>query len=412
MNGTDRLERELTAWFADTAAPHVPDFTADILGATATMRQRPRWSFPTRWLPAALVPRTPRLTVRPLPWRTIAFLALIGLLLAAAVSLYAGSQPRLPAPFGLAANGLVAYGELGEIWTVDPVTGARTKIVSMTGGNKAPRFSRDGTRIAFLHPVQGGDALAITRADGTHLLTSRGEPFVGADTDSIAWSPDGRWVAVVADWEADRTVYLVDTSSGVVRNLKVANIDTEPYWRPPDGRQLMYLGTAGGGLRRLLIIDVESSVVDDVPGSGPELGLRPGGWTPDGERFVVHHAGETRAWTSLLDPETGDQSPLPIAFGRVSNDGSRVVGHQMQDGREVLCVMTISDATAPCLPVAEQPDLPDYERAAGTYWSPDDRWIAVYTRDDRWVLLDPAGGPPITPAWIENGGDSWQRLAP
>jgi hypothetical protein len=84
MNGTDRLERELTTWFADTAAPRVPDFTADILGATATMRQRPRWSFPTRWLPAALVPRMPRWTVRPLPWRTIALLALIGLLLAAA----------------------------------------------------------------------------------------------------------------------------------------------------------------------------------------------------------------------------------------------------------------------------------------------------------------------------------------
>ena len=51
MNGTDRLERELTTWFADTATPQTPDWTADILSATATMRQRPRWSFPARWLP-------------------------------------------------------------------------------------------------------------------------------------------------------------------------------------------------------------------------------------------------------------------------------------------------------------------------------------------------------------------------
>src|SRR6185503_3879196 len=119
------LERELTAWFADTAAPQTPDWTADILGATATMRQRPRWLFPTRWLPAAVVPRLPRLTLQPVPLRTIALLALLGLLLAAAVTLYVGSRPRLPAPFGPAANGLVAYAEGGEIWTVDPVTGDR-----------------------------------------------------------------------------------------------------------------------------------------------------------------------------------------------------------------------------------------------------------------------------------------------
>ena len=75
MNGNDRLERELTTWFADTATPRTPDWTADILAATATMRQRPRWSFPARWLPAAVVPRLPRLTLRPVPWRTIALLA-------------------------------------------------------------------------------------------------------------------------------------------------------------------------------------------------------------------------------------------------------------------------------------------------------------------------------------------------
>ena len=149
MNGTDRLERELTAWFADTAAPQTPDWTADILAATSTVRQRPRWSFPTRWLPAAVVPRLPRLTRQPVPWRTIALLALLGLLLAAAVTLYVGSRPRLPAPFGPAANGLVAYEELGEIWTVDPITGAREKIVSLNGGNKAPPFlpRRDARRV-------------------------------------------------------------------------------------------------------------------------------------------------------------------------------------------------------------------------------------------------------------------------
>ena len=130
MNRTDRLERELTTWFADTATPRTPDWTADILAATSTIRQRPRWSFPARWLPAAVVPRLPRLALGPVPWRTIALLAALVLLLAAAVALYVGSRPRLPAPFGPAANGLVAYAEDGDIWTVDPITGVRKAIVT------------------------------------------------------------------------------------------------------------------------------------------------------------------------------------------------------------------------------------------------------------------------------------------
>jgi WD40 repeat protein len=281
LNGTDRIERELTTWFADTAAPRVPDYTADILGATATIRQRPRWSFPARWLPAAVVPRLPRLTQRPVPWRTIALLALLGLLLAATLTLYIGSRPRVPAPFGPAANGLVAYAELGGIWTVDPVTGVRQKIVSLTGSNDAPRFSRDGTRLAFLRKVVGGQSLAMTRADGSQIVLSKSVPFVEADTDSIAWSPDGRMVAVVADGGTGRTTYLVDTTTGEVRDLDTPGVDVEAYWRPPDGHQLMYMRSTAGRLQPVLV-SVADGPRSERPIGDPERDLRPGGWTPDG----------------------------------------------------------------------------------------------------------------------------------
>ena len=41
-------------------------------------------------------------------------------------------------------NGLVAYAEDGDIWTVDPVTGERKAIVSLAGDDVAPRWSRTG----------------------------------------------------------------------------------------------------------------------------------------------------------------------------------------------------------------------------------------------------------------------------
>ena len=421
MNGTDRLERELTTWFADTATPQTPDWTADILSATATMRQRPRWSFPARWLPAAVVPRLPRLTLQPVPWRTIALLALLGLLLAAAVTLYVGSRPRVPAPFGPAENGLVAYAEDGEIWTVDPLTGVRKQIVTPTSGNVAPRFSRDGTRLAFLRPADVGQLLAITNADGSGLVESKGKPLIDPDTDSIAWSPDGRWVVVVANAGPPRapgtfglrTTYLVDATTGKVRDLDTPGIDTELYWRPPDGRQLMYVSQIGVDDRALFIVDIEHPGVDPVPIGEPELNLRPGGWTPNGERFVVHHwPGEVEPWTSFLDPETGADERLPISFGRVSNDGTRIVGYRDFVGNSILCVMPLPGGD--CVPVAEGDLVPDWEHTAGLQWSPDDQWIVVFPQGDGlgWLLLNPEGGPPITPVWSERGVETWQRLAP
>ena len=58
--------------------------------------------------------------------------------------------------------------------------------------------------------------------------------------------------------------------------------------------------------------------------------------------------------------------------------------------------------------------MPDFEHTAGLQWSPDDHWIVVYPQDEEtgWVLLDPEGGPAITPVWSERGLETWQRLAP
>jgi dipeptidyl aminopeptidase/acylaminoacyl peptidase len=410
MNGTDRLERELTAWFGDAAAPRVPDYTPDIVRATATMRQRPRWSFLTRWLPAGLIPRLPHMTVRRVPWRAIALLAVLGLLLAATLTLYLGSPPRVPPPFGPAENGLVTYAEDGDIWTVDPVTAERRAIVAGLETDLAPRWSRDGTRVAFLREViPRHHLLVVANGDGSDVVES-GASFVEADIDSIVWSPNGRWVAVAAGPATGRTMSLIDTSTGEVRELDTPDIDVEMYWRPPDGRQLMYVRAIGDD-RQLVLVDVLDAEVKTAPLGKPELGLRPGGWTPDGERFVVHHWPGEVPYTSLLDPETGQEERLEIAFGRMSNDGMRMVGYGDFFRDPFLCVMSLPDGE--CVPIAEGDLLPDWEHTAGLHWSPDDRWIVVYPQDDRgWVLLDPETGTPIEPAWSDRGVESWQRVAP
>ena len=42
----DRLTAELPDLLVKIAAPHIPDYTDDVLAVTAAIRQRPRWTFP------------------------------------------------------------------------------------------------------------------------------------------------------------------------------------------------------------------------------------------------------------------------------------------------------------------------------------------------------------------------------
>ena len=146
------MDRDLPIWFHETARPRLPDYTDDVIRQATAIRQRPRWTFLERWLPVAV--SLDRVPVAPLPWRRIGLLVALGLLAVAAV-VAVGSRPRLPEPFGRAANGLVAYGWGGDIFTVDPGTGARrgsspgrpmtTIPASRSTGPTSPSFEMRGT---------------------------------------------------------------------------------------------------------------------------------------------------------------------------------------------------------------------------------------------------------------------------
>src|SRR6476661_10341947 len=129
MTTERRLTRDLPEILGDLATAPYPDYIDDVLATSATIRQRPAWTFPERWLPMVDLVRQPVLVPR-LPWRSIALAVVVLLALLAAAAVYIGSQQRVPPPFGPARNGLVAYDAGGDIYTADPVTGVATAIVS------------------------------------------------------------------------------------------------------------------------------------------------------------------------------------------------------------------------------------------------------------------------------------------
>jgi Tol biopolymer transport system component len=408
MNRYDAFERELTAWFIDTAAPRTPDYATDIVQLAATVRQRPRWTFPERWLPMSVITLVPR-PARPIPWRTIGGLALLALLLAAVAILYVGS-PRLPPPFGLAANGLVAYTQDGDILTVDPGTGVRAWITSGNEQDREARWSLDGTRLAFLRALPLGTPTPVMPAETVVIVDQAGKvaakstPIARIDIDAFAWSPDGRSIAV----GGDSVLSVVDADDGGVTRLEVGYLDLDVYWRPGDGREILFHGMTRDGGRGLVVVDVDRP--DDgrlLVAESIDESLRPNGWTPDGRRLLYTSDARSGVRLHVLDLTTGNDIVIDAAHGHVSNDGRRILALK----GEGPCVVSIEGGA--CDVIASPDRAYEGGFASGVQWAPDDAWILIREADQpgRAFLLDPTGGMERPPTWAESGGESWQRRA-
>jgi Tol biopolymer transport system component len=413
MSTTDRVERDLTAWFGETAAPRTPDYTDDILRQTAHSRQRPRWTFPERWLPMSVI-TFGRVTLRPVPWRAVGLLVALGLLLAVAAALYVGSPQRLPPPFGTAANGLVAYEKGGDIYAVDPTTNARRAVVVGSAVEGQPSYSLDGTRLAFVRTTGTGKVIVVADASGGNQVEIPMTPL--ADVGNLAWSPDGRWIAAPAGDGDTSTLWIVDTVARAASKIDGLALDDEGlYWRPPDGRQLMVTARESTGLR-FALVSPSDGTIELLPPVGYLGGqFRPAGWTPDGSRFA-YAADPTNGEVHVLDADgrhdiviqpsmKGDGTRYP----RLSNDGRRIlVMEGGPDGKTWLSVAP-SDGSKPAIRIS---DL--YPDGIGTHyiWSPDDSMIEFEPNMGPHVLLDPAGGPTSAPPWVTEGAESWQRRAP
>lgn len=348
-----------------------------------------------------------RRTIRTVPWKTVALLALLVLLLTAAAVLFAGSQPR-PAPMlGQAANGLVAYATDGDIFAVDPANGSRRAVITGETQDHSPHFSLDGMRMLFLRGDGTLDVPVIADADGRNPRVTNTPGISNIYPDSIVWSPDGRTVALLAAVDGVSTIHLIDAVDGTITVPSIDYQDGEINWRPPDGRAFMF--TEGSEYdERLVRYSLDTGKVDVLVPAPAGGDIRGAGWTADGTRLAYYAGGLQTAGTYVIDLASGRSTALEVGYGELSNDGRRVVGLRDDGNGTYLCVVPVEGGS--CAPITANFDGPwgwNYR------WSPDDTAILTTRSDGAELALDPDGGATqAQPAWMADGGKSWQRRAP
>ena len=426
--------RDLPEILGDLAAGPYPEYIDDILVQSAAVRQRPAWMFPERWIPMVDTVRLPAAVPR-LPWRAISLtVLLLALLLAAAVALFVGSPQRLPAPFGVAKSGLVAYDAGGDLFTADPVTGAATAILTGPEQDYGPRFSLDGRYLAFERWLASGQReIYIARADGRGLTLVTPKPVtlapaeIGREWETYKFSPDGRTLLIATQTAGVSGLSLAQTDGSGMRVLDVGMPAAEGSFRPPDGTEVLFIGTKASN-RGLFALNVAKGTVRPVLELRQGFDLAGPSWSPDGSRIAYWTwNGEAEGMNArshvVLADGTADQE-LPSPAGAVwnahatwSNDGTRLfLARGYTPGNEdVRGVVLPADGSSDGIEIAPAGSV-ETACCAAWIWSPDDtRLLGRATGrggSATQVLLDPSGGPVRPAPWSGSGDPAWQRLAP
>jgi TolB protein len=416
-NDLDRLMRQ---WMDDEAAVHEPADLADrVFAGTRRSRQLPAWLVFDRWTQMQLTMRRANAS------RLAPLLLLVGLLIAAllAAVVYIGSRPKVPPPFGVAANGRIAFLSDNQLYSVDPDGSGLLQLTNLPNGAASAVFSHDGTRIAYkgLSPDSPPDDvtlygdLVVADADGTNPVVIATHVLGMSPT---AWSPDDRevlWTGTNIEGTDEQVfVALADGSSPPVQIGDRTTANWGPSWSP-DGSLISYVsGTDfhvmnrdGTGIRK-----VNQRTYSEQSG---------GTWSPNGDGLVFE-AGElgiSDLWLVGLDGEperplaTSPQVETAPAF---SPDGEWVAFLRVAPDLEATTQVVVIRADG-----SGERTLPGAFGRSGPGWSPDGTRLLVGGSNPALVYeVDPFGsaeaeildlpGSPVFP----NGEaelPAWQRLA-
>jgi len=237
----------------------------------------------------------------------------------------------------------VVFSYAGDLWSVSDQGGRATRLTAHPGLELFPKFSPDGSMIAFTGQYDGDEQVYVIPATGgvPKQLTyypARGPLPArwGYDHQVMGWTPDGKSIlfrSLRDSWTiAEGRLYTVPVGGGPAKPLPPPSSGAATF--SPDGSRLFYSPLArdfrtwkryqGGWAQNLFIIDLKT------------LERKPIAHTVRTERDPMWFADDTLAFNSdrsgtfnlyKVDPATNEVVPLTrsttwdVRWPSQSNDG-------------------------------------------------------------------------------------------
>ncbi|MEZ5318950.1 MAG: amidohydrolase family protein [Vicinamibacterales bacterium] len=228
----------------------------------------------------------------------------------------------------------IVFDLLGDIYTMPVAGGTATRILGGPAFEMQPRFSPDGTRIAFASDRDGLWNIWTTKLDGSDPMQLSRER--GWFVNSPTWAPDGRAVFARRHFVGARSLgageiwmyHAAGGTSGLQITVRQnAQKDTGEPAVSPDGRyvyfskditpgsQFEYNKDPNGAIFQILRHDLETGEEEAVV-------TRPGGSvtprpSPDGKYLAFIRRVRLQSVLFLRDMASGDEFPI---FDRLDKD--------------------------------------------------------------------------------------------
>lgn len=242
----------------------------------------------------------------------------------------------------------IAFDLLGDIYTL-PITGGEATVISSGHAwDFQPRFSPDGTKIAFISDRAGGENIWVMDAGGANARAITEETF--RLLNNPAWSPDGQYIAARKHFTTRRSmgtgeiwIHHVAGGKGIAafeRPTPLHQKDTgEPIYAPSSsgaGSAIYFsMNTTPGGtfeyaqdsnrqiyqIRRLDLTD--GSVTNVVSGPGGAVRPTP---SPDGRYMAFVRRVRAKSSLFLKDLESGETRMLYRDLDQDNQETWGVVG--------------------------------------------------------------------------------------
>ena len=307
------------------------------------------------------------------------------------------------------------------LWREVGRLGGAAQIVDLPQQTPWTAWSRDGARAAFrLH-----DSIFVyTTADrSTRLLALPPGP---QDSHSLAWSPDGRWIAYVdanSDWPVDpntasSAIWIVAVADGKCIAVTTADhLNVSPAWL--DARHLLFVSNRDGA-RDVYLVEVGSAgprgEPQKVAGGADAYSIA---LSADGRRlalakFVIRqnvwaYPIHTSGAVSVRDGRPVTSGTQVVEAHDASRDGQWLAYDSNLRGNADIYKLRLHDGESIGEPIPLATDPPDL---FGPVWSPDGREVAFYGGVPAKIFVVPAEGG--TPARLTNSpaDDASPRWSP
>jgi dipeptidyl aminopeptidase/acylaminoacyl peptidase len=214
-----------------------------------------------------------------------------------------------------------------SIWLVDPQSGAQTPLVADDNANMSPRWSPDGSRLAYVAAGPGGAQLYVRWMASGRSAKVATLPHA---PNSIAWSPDGKSIAFVmlVDDEGKPLAQPLPKPEGAKWAAPLKQIDRVTYradgagYLTPGYRHLFIVSADGGQPRQLTFGKFDDGGPIDFSRDGKLVYFatnHAADWERDPQESEVYSVDVAAGTLTQLTHRVGpDQAPA------VSPDGSKI----------------------------------------------------------------------------------------